>query len=200
VLDPFAIIDQFGTDALRFYCMREVSFGSDGNVSAAGFEERYTTELANDYGNLASRTLNMLRRYADSRVPEGDVDPELAADFAGLETEVTELLDGAEITQALERIWVRVRRLNRFVEERAPWQLAKDPEQADRLSTTLRSLAEGLRTVTVLLHAYLPESTAKLLDALGQTGEDRFAVTGAAFGSDPGGGAIGELPPLFPKP
>jgi methionyl-tRNA synthetase len=200
VLDPFEIIDRFGVDALRFYCMREVSFGLDGNVSPATFEERYTSELANDYGNLASRTLNMLRRYADAQVPEVAPDPVLAADFAGLETEVGGLLDRAEISQALERIWVRVRRLNRYVEEKAPWQLAKDPANEEELRTTLRSLAEGLRTVTVLLHPYLPGSTAKLLDALGIEDEDRFALTGAAFGSGPAGTAVGELAPLFPRP
>ena len=74
------------------------------------------------------------------------------------------LLDRAEITQALDRIWARVRRLNRYVEEQAPWKLAKDPEQAELLNTVLRSLAEGLRVVTVLLAPYMPESTAKLLD------------------------------------
>src|ERR671921_447104 len=88
VLDPFEIIERFGTDALRYYCFREVSFGLDGNVSPATFEERYTTELANDYGNLASRTLNMLRRYADARVPDAEPDPALAADFDGLREEV----------------------------------------------------------------------------------------------------------------
>src|SRR4051812_16665399 len=108
VLDPFAIIEKFGTDALRYYCYREVSFGLDGNVSPAGFEERYTSELANDYGNLASRTLNMLGRYADARVPDAEPDPELAADFEALPREVCDLLDRAEVTQALERIWQRV--------------------------------------------------------------------------------------------
>ena len=197
VLDPFAIIDQFGVDALRFYCMREVSFGLDGNVSPATFEERYTSELANDYGNLASRTLNMLRRYTDARVPDVDPDPALAADFDGLREEVAGLIDGAEITQALERIWVRVRRLNRYVEETAPWQLAKDESRAADLQRTLRSLAEGLRVVTVLLHPYLPQSTAKLLEALGapDTGLDS-----AEFGAGATGTEIGELAPLFPKP
>jgi methionyl-tRNA synthetase len=197
VLDPFEIIDRFGVDALRFYCMREVSFGLDGNVSPATFEERYTSELANDYGNLASRTLNMVRRFADTRVPDVDVDPALAEDFAKLPDEVAELIDTAEITQALERIWVRVRRLNRYVEETAPWQLAKDPESADRLATTLRSLAEGLRCVTVLLHPYLPQSTAKLLEALGATDT---SLAAAVFGSVPGGAEVGELAPLFPRP
>src|SRR4051794_39062026 len=200
VLDPFEIIDRFGTDALRYYCFREVSFGLDGNVSPATFEERYTTELANEYGNLASRTLNMLRRYTDAQVPEAQVDATLAADFDGLPDEVARLLDQAEVTQALERIWQRVRRLNRYVEEQAPWKLAKDETQADHLRVVLRSLAEGLRTVTVLLHPYVPASADKLLDALGVTAEDRLAPAGARFGAGPVGTPIGDLAPLFPKP
>ncbi len=196
VLDPFAIIDQFGTDALRYYCCREVSFGVDGNVSTVAFEERYSTELANDYGNLASRTLNMLRRYAEGQVPDAEPDAALAAEFAELPQEVCDLLDGAEVTQALERIWLRVRRLNRYVEEQAPWKLAKDPEQADHLAVVLRSLAEGLRTVTVLLHPYLPESTTKLLTALG---DERTDIAAATFGAGRPAAQIGDLPPLFPK-
>ena len=93
-----------------------------------------------------------------------------------------------------------MRRLNRYVEEQAPWKLAKDEAQADLLRTVLRSLAEGLRAVTVLLHPYLPASTAKLLDALGHTGEDRFAIAAAPYGTGPGGTPVGELAPLFPKP
>ena len=190
-------MDQFGTDALRYYCFREVSFGLDGSVSTTTFGERYTSELANEYGNLASRTLNMIGRYCDGTVPSVDVDAELQPDFDGLAEEVAGLLDRAEITQALDRIWQRVRRLNRYVEESAPWKLAKDPEQAATLQTTLRSLAEGLRVLTVLLTPYLPQSTAKLLAALG---DERTTLAAAEFGEGPGGGTIGELPQLFPKP
>ena len=124
----------------------------------------------------------------------------LAADLDGLPGEVAGLLDRAELTQALERIWQRVRRLNRYVEEQQPWKLAKEPAEAERLQTVLRSLAEGLRTVTVLLHPYMPETTERLLDALGETGADRLRLAGAAFGAAPGGAAVGELAPLFPKP
>jgi methionyl-tRNA synthetase len=194
VLDPFAIIDRFGADALRFYLFREVGFGSDGSVSPATFEERYTTELANEYGNLASRTLNMLGRYADGRTPGAPYDEALVADFAGLDTEVSDLLDRAEITQALERIWQRVRRLNRYVEEQAPWRLAKEEGAEERLASVLATLAEGLRVVTVLLRPYVPESAGKLLEALGSPGDDW------TFGAGPRGAQIGELPPLFPKP
>jgi methionyl-tRNA synthetase len=197
VLDPFEVMDRFGTDALRYYCFREVSFGQDGGVSTITFGERYETELANELGNLASRTTNMLGRYTDGAVPTVDPDPALAADFDGLVAEVSALLDDAEITQALERIWQRVRRLNRYVEEKAPWQLAKDPEKSDELQTTLRSLAEGLRVVGVLLTPYIPESTAKLLDALGAPDTE---LAGAEYGAHPGGQAVSKLAPLFPKP
>ena len=197
VLDPFAVMEQFGTDALRFYCFREVSFGQDGSVSTAGFEARYASELANDYGNLASRTLAMIARYRDGRVPEAGVDPELASSFDGLADEVAALLDRTEISQALEAIWLRVRRLNRYVEERAPWVLAKDPAQADALDQTLASLAEGLRAVTVLLHPYMPSSTQKLLIALGRTD---VAYAGATLAATGWGGDVSAIEPLFPKP
>jgi methionyl-tRNA synthetase len=198
VLDPFAIIDQYGSDALRYYCFREVSFGRDGSVSAAGFEARYETELANDYGNLASRVLAMISRYLDGRVPsEAGVDEALAGDFDGLVEEVSALMDRAELTQALETIWQRVRRLNRYVEEQAPWKLAREAERADELARVLASLAEGLRVVTVLLAPYLPDATGKLLDALGAA--DR-TLAGAGYGPGALGGAtVSSLPALFPK-
>jgi methionyl-tRNA synthetase len=206
VLDPFAIIERYGSDALRYYCFREVSFGRDGSVSAAGFEARYEGELANEYGNLASRTLAMVGRYLEGTLPAGGVaaqapgvalDGELAGDFDGLADEVCALLDRAELTQALEAIWQRVRRLNRYVEERAPWTLAKDASRTEELRGVLASLAEGLRVVSVLLHPYLPVSTVKLLGALGA--ED-LGIEAARFGAcagEPRG--VGTLEPLFPK-
>ncbi len=200
VLDPFEVMERFGTDALRFYCFREVSFGHDGGVSTITFGERYESELANEYGNLASRTLAMIARYRDGRVPDAEADPKLAADFDGLAERVGELLDAAEITQALDAVWQRVRRLNRYVEERAPWKLARDPAAAGELDVALRSLADGLRVVTVLLHPYMPRTTERLMDALGVVGE-RFAVAGARYGADTAGARVTALdPPLFPKP
>jgi methionyl-tRNA synthetase len=196
VLDPFEVMEAFGTDALRYYLFREVSFGQDGGVSTVTFGERYETELANELGNLANRTLAMIDRYRGGTVPDTEPDPALAPDFDGLADQVAELLDKAEITQALDHIWQRVRRLNRYVEERAPWQLAKDGA-AGELDTTLRSLAEGLRVVTVLLAPYVPATAAKLLEALG---ERDASLAGATYGARPGGTSITKLPPLFPKP
>jgi methionyl-tRNA synthetase len=195
-IDPFAIIDEYGADALRYYLMREVSFGHDGSVSLEGFAARYESELANDLGNLASRTIAMVHRYRDGTVPAAELDAALAAEIDAAAGEVGTLLDRIDLSNALEAIWQRVRRLNRYVEEQAPWTLAKDPERADELDTVLASLTEGLRTITVLLHPWMPHSTAKLLDALGapQLELDGARMQAARLG------AISKLEQLFPKP
>ncbi len=195
VLDPFAVIERFGADALRFYLMREVPFGQDGSVSTASFELRYESELANDLGNLASRTIGMLNRYRDGAVSAGEMDAGLREAFAGLRERVKAHIDRAELHLALEEIWTRVRRLNRYVEEQAPWVLAKDEGRAEELDRVLRSLAEGIRVVTVLLWPYLPSSAERLLGALG-AGE--LALSGAELGA----GRIVQvqaLESLFPK-
>jgi methionyl-tRNA synthetase len=197
VLDPFAVIDRYGADALRFYLLRDVPFGQDGSVSTAAFELRYESELANDLGNLASRTLAMVHRYRDGVAAAVGLDPELEGEFAGLVGEVESLIDRAELTSALEVIWQRVRRLNRYVEERAPWQLAKDEGSAQQLDVVLSSLVAGIRVVAVLLHPYLPRSTDKLLGALGV--EDRSLAPARWEATDALGSKLGQLEPLFPK-
>jgi len=196
VLDPFEVISAYGTDALRFYLLRDVTFGGDGAVGIDAVRARYDSELANEYGNLASRTLAMIRRYRDGVIPDVETDPALLAEFEGLPGQVADLIDRAEVSQALERIWQRVRRCNRYVEERAPWKLARDPEQADELDRTLASLAEAVRVISVLLHPYMPASTERLLGALSAPELD---FTGAGLARRGGGRAVGELEPLFPK-
>jgi methionyl-tRNA synthetase len=194
VLDPDEVIAKFGADALRFYCFREVSFGQDGQISPAGFESRYETELADQYGNLANRVLSMIGRYRDGAVPEAEAEAELGGAFEGAPERVRALLDEAELTQALEEVWKLVRRLNQYVEETRPWELAKDESEGPRLDAVLYGLAEGLRVTTMLLHAYMPETTARLLEALGEPSREL-----AEFGSRGGGQSLGELAPLFPK-
>jgi methionyl-tRNA synthetase len=195
VLDPFAVIERFGADALRFYLLRDVSFGQDGSVSTASFEQRYESELANELGNLAGRTLAMVGRYRDGVTPAVEPDPAIAADFAGLPERVGELIDEVQLTVALDEIWQRVRRLNRYVEERAPWVLAKEEARAQELDRVLGTLMEGLRVVAVLLHPYLPASTATLLQALGAPD---VAFAGARLGAG-AIGAVAQIEPLFPK-
>jgi methionyl-tRNA synthetase len=196
VLDPFEVIDELGTDALRFYLMRDVAFGGDGAVGMDAVRSRYETELANEYGNLASRTIAMMQRYRDGAGRPAATDPELASEFDKLPAQVAALLDRAEATQALELIWQRVRRLNRYVEERAPWQLARDPAASEQLDQTLASLVEGVRVVSVLLHPYMPATTVRLLDALGSPDLDYESAAFAALGN---GVSVAPLQPLFPK-
>jgi methionyl-tRNA synthetase len=194
VLDPFEVIDRFGADALRFYLFREVSFGQDGSISTAGFEARYETELANDYGNLASRVLAMVERYREGVVPEAQVDAVLAEDFEGTLDRLSGLIDRAELSQALETIWVLVRRLNRYVEETAPWVLAKDEADPARLDEVLYNLVEGLRVATLMLIPFLPATAETLLATLAEEGRGL-----AELGSRGGGQQTERIQPLFPK-
>ncbi len=178
VLDPFEVIDRFGTDALRYYLMRDVAFGEDGSVSMAGVERRYETELANDLGNLASRTLKMVERYRDGAVPEATPDPALGLD--GLEAEVAAAMDEWRISEALDRIWQRVRRLNGYVEEQAPWKLAKQDGGGEQLDVALGSLMAGLRTVARALEPFMPDAMGVLREAVD-------------------GDQVSSIEPLFPK-
>jgi methionyl-tRNA synthetase len=196
VIEPFQVADLYGADALRFYVLREVSFGSDGEVSPEGFETRYTTELANEYGNLASRTLAMIERYRDGVVPTPGATSPLAAEFEGLAEEVCQRVDALQLTAALDEIWRRIKLLNRYVQEEQPWQLSKDDAQAQRLDEVLYTLAEGVRVVSLLVHPFLPESAERLLAALGR--ED-LSLELAHFGAVPGGATVGELGQLFPR-
>ena len=196
VIDPFEVSDVFGADALRYYLMAAVSFGQDGNVSTEDFEKRYTAELANEYGNLAGRTLAMIRQYRAGVVPEAEPPSELVALFDGLAERVSRRLDAVEITAALYDSWQLVRALNRYVQEQAPWQLAKDPAEGARLDAVLYGLAEGLRVLSVLLHPYLPDSAGRLLAALGR---EQLSLDLAQFGAVGGGARVGELAPLFPR-
>ncbi|HXD57407.1 MAG TPA: methionine--tRNA ligase [Thermoleophilaceae bacterium] len=194
VIDPFEVMDRFGTDTLRYYIFREVRFGNDGSISAAGFEERYNSELANEYGNLASRSLAMIGRYRAGVVP--DATPAELDELSGLPGRVSERLDAVDLTGALEEIWEAVRRLNRYVQDEEPWKLAKDEANAQRIDQILYSLAEGLRSVSVLLSAYMPDTADRLLQALGQPD---LGLDSAEYGARPGGAQVSDLAPLFPR-
>ncbi len=196
VLDPFAVIERFGADALRFYLLRDVPLrpgrlGLDGRVRAA-LRER---------AGQRPRQPRQPHDRDDRALPRGQARSparsirRCAATSPGCPSASRSCLDRAELTLALEEIWQRVRRLNRYVEEQAPWKLAKDGARAAELDRVLRTLAEGLRTVGVLLWPYLPASCERLLAALGTPG---LSLAGAAIGT---GGIehVSTLEPLFPK-
>jgi methionyl-tRNA synthetase len=198
VLDPFRVIETYGLDALRFYVFRDVRFGGDGDVSYQRVHDRYNQELANDLGNLVSRTVAMVARYRDGRAPAAQTDPEIAATVAAVAGRVGAHLDRFELTEALDATWEAVRALNRFVEDQAPWALAKDPAQADALDAALYTLLDGLRMVATLLAAFIPDAAANILAAIGAdptaTGWDEVAPDRLAAGS------IATLAaPLFPR-
>jgi methionyl-tRNA synthetase len=196
VIDPFKVIDLYGVDALRYYLIASVGFGQDGSVSTADVEARYDADLANQYGNLASRTFGMIARYRAGIVPVAQPDPVLSGDLDDLAERVSAHFDAIELTQALGAIWALIRRLNQYVQDRAPWQLAKDESAAAELDTVLYTLAEGLRVAAVLSQPVLPSTSERLLGALSQTD---LSLDRARIGAVPGGARLGELDQLFPK-
>ena len=196
VIDPFQVIDLYGVDALRYYLIAAVGFGQDGSVATTDIEARYDAELANQYGNLASRTFGMIGRYRDGVVPSAEPEPEIAGEFVDLNDRVAQHFDAIEPSQALAAIWALIRRLNQYVQDRAPWKLAKDEGAAKELDTVLYTLAEGLRVAAVLSEPVLPDTSERLLKALGQ--DDR-SLQNASLGAVEGGATLGELGQLFPK-
>ena len=171
VLDPFAVIDEYGAEPLRYYLMREVTLGQDGDVSVEGLRARYNSELANELGNLVSRSVSMIAKYREGVIPEAPADEvvqEVAAEGEAMVQAAGARYEAAEVTAALDAIWEYVRRLNRLVEEEAPWKLAKDEAQAARLDAVLHGLAAGLRLVALAVHPVVPETAEEVLRRLGQ--------------------------------
>ena len=196
VIDPLELIDVYGADAVRFYAARVTNFGQDGNVSVDDVRERYERELANDLGNLVSRTTAMIARYRDGVLEQTDASP--TWDLDSLRAALVSALERFEITNALDEIWLLVRRLNQYVEESAPWQLAKDEARSAELTAVLYNLADGLTAIAVALAPYLPDSAPRILAALGQPADDlsleriRSRTAVAAEGIEP-------ATPLFPR-
>jgi methionyl-tRNA synthetase len=199
VLDPLDLIDVYGADAVRFWCARAVSFGQDGSASIEDLHDRYERELGNDLGNLLSRTTAMISRYLDGRLPAHSAEDSPVRTLIGdLGNDVAAALDRFEITGALERIWDVVRGLNRYVESQAPWKLAGDESARDKLEQTLYDLADGLRIVAIALASYLPETSPRILAALGGDPDD-LAWDGVAYGLTPAREGIEPAEPLYPR-
>jgi|SRR5436190_4974844 len=195
-VDPLELIETYGADAVRFWCIRAVSFGQDGSASIDGVHERYERELGNDLGNLVSRTTAMIARYRGGEIGGGG-SAERPFDADALREEVTRLLDAFDLTRALETIWQFVRELNRYVEERKPWELAKDEARVDELGSVLYDLADGLVAVAVALAAYLPETAPQIFQALRQPAALDWSRI--ANGTAEAASGIEPAPPLFPR-
>jgi methionyl-tRNA synthetase len=196
IVEPLKVIEEWGVDAFRFYVVRELDIGPDGNWTDAGFAERYQSALANGLGNLLNRSLSMLKRYRQGIVPKRS--DELAGDAAKAIAATEKNLREFQLQSGLESIWALVTRANQYVDQTAPFKLAKDPAQAARLDEVLYNLAETCRVLAVLLWPFVPSTSEKIYAQLGLKGApDKFSE--AAWGKLAAGHAIGEPAPLFPR-
>ena len=168
-IDVRPLVDEFGLDAVRFFLLREVPFGGDGDFSRKALVMRLNVELANDLGNLAQRTLSFIAKNAGGVVPTRgkltEADHALLAMADALPDKMRDALDRLAFHEALEDVWKLVRAANAYIDHQAPWALKKT--DMERMNNVLRVLLEAIRTVGILLQAFMPDSMAVLLDQLG---------------------------------
>jgi methionyl-tRNA synthetase len=195
-VDPIQVINDWGVDAFRYYVVRELSVGPDGNWTDGGFASRYNAELANGLGNLVNRALSMLKKYRNGIVPARH--DELAPDAARAVQAVRECYEGYELQEALVSTWALVTRANQYVDQTAPFKLFKDPGQAGRLDEVLYNLVEVCRILAILVWPVVPATSQKMFQQLGLSGTpDRLADS--AWGKLEAGHSVGEPAALFPR-
>jgi methionyl-tRNA synthetase len=188
-------------DALRYFLLREVPFDGDGDFSWKRFEERYTADLANAFGNLASRAIAMVEKYCGGVVPAGapnEVDEADAADVA-LYHAAMDGTRGYLPHEALRHVWSTVARGNEYVDRQAPWKLARDPERRGELESTMATLVRQLARQAVLLSPFMPAKAAELWAQLGGPGEVTEQRLGGLAPLDPTGWRVHKGASLFPK-
>ena len=173
VVDPHAVVDEFGVDAFRYFLLREVPFGQDGDFSREALIGRINTDLANDLGNLLNRSLTMIERFARGVVPEpektvkADLDKQLQRTAVEVLPTVERHLGSLEFNRALEAIWSLVQLGNQYIDKSAPWTLAKQPEDQPRLNTVLYNAAETLRFLCLALYPFMPQAAEEMKRQLG---------------------------------
>jgi methionyl-tRNA synthetase len=201
LVDPVPYVEKFGPDALRYFVLREMVLGQDADFSDERFETRYQGDLGKKLGNLVQRSLSMIGRYREGRVPAYDGFHLTAADEPLRSDRVVEdYLKAVEQFAphlALQAIWELVQHANQYVEETAPFKLAKDPEQAKRLDVVLAHLAETVRRLSVLIQAALPFTAEKIRAQLGLL-PGPVPLSKAQFGTSLHGHVIGQPSVLFP--
>jgi methionyl-tRNA synthetase len=200
VVDPAALVASYGTTALRYYLMRDAVMGRDADFSEERLLLRHNTELGNSLGNLVNRTLSMTRRYREGSPKQAPLSEDLlahrAADVESVKTFIVQM-EGAQIHAGIETMIDLVNRANSFVDTSAPWKLAKDPEQAERLDAVLTTLILSARAAATLLLPIAPEAAQEILRQIGLKALPLIGEIGV--GELPEGYCCGEPTPVFPR-
>lgn len=195
------LVDLFGVDAVRYYLLAEMPYASDGSITYENMIERYNADLANTLGNLVNRTIAMTNKYFDGVVQPGDVTEELDGELKALAVEtvgkVDKLLSEYRVSDTLDAIFTLAKRCNKYIDETAPWALAKDESKKTRLGTVLYNLLESIRFVAVLLSPFLPETSEKILAQINTDIKDYDSLS--AFGALKAGTVVGKAEPLFAR-
>ncbi len=208
VVDPVLLIDEFGADAIRYFLLREITLGQDGNFSRDALIKRINSDLANDLGNLLHRTLNMMQRYNGGVL--GETEEPAPADAGLLDlacstpSRYRDMMEAMDINGAIKEIWLLIGRANKYIDETEPWILAKDPAKAVRLNTVLYHLLEALSIVSVLVEPFIPVTSRKIRTQLGLNADvkpgmlETIGAFGAA-GTIHTGHRTGKPEPIFPR-
>lgn len=195
------LVELFGVDAVRYYLLAEMPYASDGSITYENMIERYNSDLANTLGNLVNRTIAMTNKYFDGVVQPGDVTEELDDELKTLAVEtvgkVDKLLSEYRVSDTLDAIFTLAKRCNKYIDETAPWALAKDESKKARLGTVLYNLLESIRFVAVLLSPFLPETSEKILSQMNTDIKDYDSLS--AFGALKAGTVVGKAEPLFAR-